>query len=410
MKFNHRLGLLLLAVVFAAEVALAQNAEAIAKLKRTVEQAFPALLTPGLSVAVAVDREVVWTGGFGFADLENQKPAGSRTVYRYASISKPIAATAVMQLAERRKVALDAPIQHYVPTFPKKPEGEITLRHLMTHTSGIRHYRGLEMLSNQRYETVEAALGIFKDDALEFVPGAKYQYSSYGYNILAAAVEAKSGQSFRDYLQRNVFGPAGMTAADLELLEEAVEERARQYVRRGDSFVVAPTVDLSCKWAGGGMAGTAEDLVRFCIALQQGKLLRAKTTARMYEPGVLADGTRTDYGLGWRLRKDQAERLWVGHSGGATGGTTYFLHQPEERLAVALLANAQGVKGLEALAMRVGEILAMSNEQPLPGRGGRGSRSARTAPITGYLSVESAPIEISLQILKQSFDARAPVD
>jgi CubicO group peptidase (beta-lactamase class C family) len=160
-----------------------------------------------------------------------------------------------------------------------------------------------------------------------------------------------------------------MTAVDLEFLEEPVEVRARQYVRNGDGFVQAPKVDLSCKWAGGGVAGTAEDLVRFCIALQQGKLLRVKTEVQMYEPGVLADGARTEYGLGWRLRKDQKQRLWVGHSGGATGGTTYFLHQPDEKVAVALLANAQGVKGLDALAMRLGEILAATDEQPAAGRG-----------------------------------------
>jgi len=368
-KLIKRPALFFIAVVLAVQGALAQSAETLARVTRTVEQAFPSLRTPGLSVAVAANDEMLWTGGFGFADLENQKPAGSRTIYRYASISKPIAATALMQLVQRGKVSLDVPIQRYVPSLPPKPEGEITLRHLMTHTSGIRHYRGVEMLSNQRYDSVEAALGIFKDDPLEFQPGAKYQYSSYAYNILAAVVEEASGKSFRAYLRAKVFQPAGMTAADLEFPEEPVEERCQQYLRNGDEFKIAPRVDLSCKWAGGGMAGTAEDLVRFCIALQQGRLLRAKTAARMYEPGVLMDGKRTDYGLGWRLRKDKAERLWVGHSGGATGGTTYFLHNPQVKVAVALLANAQAVKGLDALAMQLGEILSAPPEQTVTGHG-----------------------------------------
>jgi CubicO group peptidase (beta-lactamase class C family) len=225
------------------------------------------------------------------------------------------------------------------------------------------------MLSNQRYETVEAALGIFQADPLEFKPGAKYQYSSYAYNILAAVVEKASGQPFRDYLRERIFQPAGMTASDLEFLEESVEQRSRQYILVGEDFTLAPKVDLSCKWAGGGMAGTAEDLARFCLALQQEKLLRSKNCSRMYEPGVLADGNRTEYGLGWRLTKDKHQRVWVGHSGGATGGTTYFLHNPEEKVAVALLANAQGVKGLDALALRLGEILAPPDEQPVAGRG-----------------------------------------
>jgi len=369
MKLHHRVTIFIVAIVFAVQGAFAQTAETLTTLKQTVEKAFPSLRTPGLSVAVAADHEILWTGGFGFADLENKKPAGSRTFYRYASISNPIAATAVMQLVERGKVSLDVPIQRYVPSFPVKTEGEITLRHLMTHTSGIRHYRGLEMFSNKRYETVEAALGIFKDDPLEFKPGAKYQYSSYAYNILAAVVERASGKSFRDYLKEKIFQPAGMTSSDLEFLEEPVEQRSRQYILTGDDFTVARKVDLSCKWAGGGMAGTAEDLVRFCIALQQEELLRAKTAAQMYQAGVLADGSRLEYGLGWRLTKDKQQRVWVGHSGGATGGTTYFLHQPEGKVAVALLANAQGVKGLDELALRLGETLSPRPEGPATGQG-----------------------------------------
>jgi len=358
MKLPLRAAPFLLAFVLAVQGAFGQSPETVATLKQTVEKAFPTLRAPGLSVAVAAKQEILWTDGFGFADLENKKPASSKTIYRYASISKPIAATAVMQLVEQGKISLDVPIQRYDPSFPLKPEGEITLRHLMTHTSGIRHYRGLEMLSNRRYETVEAALGIFQADPLEFKPGTKYQYSSYGNNILAAVVEKASGKSFRDYLNEKIFNHAGMTSSDLEFLEEPIEQRTRQYVLVGDDFKLAPKVDLSCKWAGGGMAGTAEDLTRFCIALQQEKLLPGKTAARMYEAGVLADGSRLEYGLGWRLSKDKRQRVWVGHSGGATGGTTFFLHNPQERVAVALLTNAQGVKGLDELAMRLAELIA----------------------------------------------------
>ncbi len=360
---------LLFALLCAAHVAWSQSAETLTSLRETVEQSFPSLHTPGLSVAVGVSNKVCWSDGFGFADLERKTSANGATIYRYASISKPISATALMQLVEQGKVSLDAPVQRYIPSFPQKPEGEITMYHLLTHTSGIRHYRGLEFLSNRRYKSVEEALGIFKDDPLEFKPGAKYQYSSYGYNILAAVVEKASGKSFREYLKEKIFRPAGMTAADLEFLEEPVTNRCHQYLRVADAFVPAPEVDLSCKWAGGGIAGTAEDLVRFCIALDQGKLLRAKTCAQMYQPGILSDGSRTDYGLGWKSRKDKHGRLWVGHSGGATGGTTYFLHDPQGQVAVALLTNGQDVKGLEDLAMRLGEMLRSAKEQSAVGRG-----------------------------------------
>jgi len=344
-------------LLLAANCAYAQSTASLAAIKQAVATVFPSLQSPGLSVAVAASNEVHWSDGFGLANLERKTPATRATIYRYASISKPISATAVMQLVERGKVSLDAPIQRYVPAFPKKPEGEITVRHLLTHTSGIRHYKDQEFLSHRRYKSVEEALGIFKDDPLEFKPGAKYQYSSYGYNILAAVAEKASGKSFREYLREKIFQPAGMIAADLEVLEEPLTNRCQQYIREADTFVIAPQVDLSCKWAGGGIAGTAEDLVRFCIALDQEKLLQPRMIAQMYQPGVLADGRRTDYGLGWRVRKDKPGRLWVGHSGGATGGTTYLLHNPQGGVAVALLSNAQEVKGLDELAQRLGEML-----------------------------------------------------
>ena len=338
----------------------AQTPETLTAIRQAVEKDFPALRSPGLSVAVSVSNVVCWSAGFGHADLEAKRPATGATVYRYASISKPIAATAVMQLVERGRVALDAPVQRHVPDFPEKPEGAITARHLLTHTSGIRHYRGTEFLSNRRYESVEAALGIFQSDPLEFAPGTKYVYSSHAYNILAAVVEAASAKSFREYLKTEIFRPAGMNSADLEFLEEPQPNRSRQYVRVGEQFIPAPAVDLSCKWAGGGMAGTAEDLVRFCIALDQGKLLKPTTRAQMYESATLADGSRTGYGLGWRLVRDKQRRTWTTHSGGATGGTTYLLHNSSNQIAVALLANAQGVKGLDALALRLGQILVSS--------------------------------------------------
>lgn len=306
-----------------------------------------------------MDGKVAWTAGHGLADIAQMKPATARTVFRYASISKPIAATALMQMVEKGKVNLDSPVQAYVPAFPEKPEGIITVRHLLTHTSGIRHYKGNESLSNKRYKSVEEGLGIFKDDPLQFAPGAKYQYSSYGYNIIAAVVEQSSRESFRAYLSDHVFKPSGMTAADLEFLEEPNPERCVQYVfvEPGGTFIPAKKVDLSYKWAGGGICGTAEDLVKFCIALENGNLLKPTILSQMYQPMKLSDGTLGKYGLGWMLLMDTSHRKWTAHSGGATGGTTYLLHNSGHKVSIAILCNAQSVKGLGELAMIAGEAL-----------------------------------------------------
>ena len=308
-----------------------------------------------MSVAVVVDDRIAWSAGFGLADVEHGVPARADTVYRIASISKPVAATAVMQLVERGRVDLDAPVQRYVPAFPAKGEQTVTVRHLMTHTSGIRHYRDGEMESRDTYETVADALRIFKDDPLLFAPGTRYSYSTYAYNLLAGVVEAASGLSFEEYLRAQVWAPAGMAATYFDHVSAIVPKRARQYLRAGSSWRNAPYADLSNKWAGGGMLSTAGDLARFHIALDEGRLLKPSTLTEMYTPFKLADGTTTSYGLGWSVSADGRGRTWVAHSGGATGGTTYLLRDPARRVAVAILCNVQNAPDLRALAIRLAD-------------------------------------------------------
>lgn len=323
----------------------------LAALARLTDDDRLALGTPGLAAAVVVGESIVWAQGFGLADLEQGVPVRPESVFRIASISKPIAATAVMQLVERGLVSLDDPIQRFVPTFPRKAAGEIRIRHLLTHTSGIRHYRGNEMNSRDAYPSVERALSVFRNDPLLFAPGERYAYSTYGYNLLAGVVEAASGRSFEDYLRLNVFGPAGMTSTFLERPQEVIRWRARQYVRGplAGTWLQAPYVDLSVKWAGGGMISSVLDLARFDIALNTGRLLRPETVERMYVSGRLNNGGHTGYGLGWMVSQE-AGRLRVAHSGGATGGTTYILREPRTPLASVILTNLDNVPRLRELA------------------------------------------------------------
>ncbi len=206
------------------------------------------------------------------------------------------------------------------------------------------------------FDSVEAALAIFKDDPLLFTPGSQYSYSSYAYNLLAAVVENVSGLTFEAYLRENVWGPAGMTATRLEHQGDIVPRRSRQYVLRGGRAANAPFADLSVKWAGGGIISTVEDLARFAIALDQGVLLKPETLEKMYEPMTLNDGTRTTYGLGWDSQVEDGRR-WIAHGGGATGGSTYILRLPDKRFAVAIAANVQDAGDRRALGKRIAELV-----------------------------------------------------
>lgn len=322
-------------------------------LARLADDARVGLGVPGLSAAVAQGDAVVWAQGFGLADVEQAVPVRPETVLRIASISKPITATAVMQLVERGLVSLDDPIQKYVPSYPRKPQGEIRVRHLLTHTSGIRHYRGSEFSLAQPFPTLDRAIAIFRNDPLEFAPGERYLYSTYGYNLLQGVVEAASGLAFDDYLRRNIFVPAGMTSTFLEYPRQIVRFRGRQYVRgAAEALLNAPYVDNSVKWAGGGIIATASDIARFAMALDAGRLLRPDTLERMYTPARLNNGSATGYGLGWMVSQD-AGRTLVAHSGGAMGGTTYLIRDPRARTAAVVLANLDNVPRLRELALQL---------------------------------------------------------
>jgi serine beta-lactamase-like protein LACTB len=344
---------------------------------------------PGMSVALVLDDQLVWSKGFGLADVENNVPARPDTVYRIASISKTIAATAVMQLVERGRVQLDDPIQKYVPAFPSKGEQTITIRHLLTHTSGIRHYREGEMESRDAYQTVAEAMRVFKDDPLLFAPGTKYSYSTYGFNLLAGVVEIASGVTYEEYLRQHVWGPAGMRSTYFDHPDAIIPHRARQYVRADSSVHNAPYADLSIKWAGGGVLSTAEDLARFHIALDRGILLKPDTMSQMYAPARLTDGTVIDYGLGWRVWKDARGHAWIGHSGGATGGTTFLLRDPARKLAVAVLCNIEDASALGALA----EKIAVLAESQVPKTNSQGSKMGGLGMRTVFRSHPSTSVK-----------------
>lgn len=311
---------------------------------------------PGLSLAVAVDGQIVFSDGVGYAELDNRVPQTGRTVHNVGSVSKVIATVGLMQLVEQGKVDLDAPIQRYVPYFPDKGK-PITLRHILTHTSGIRHYRsdefgpyGLERL--RYFESFEESTRRWRDDPLLFEPGQYWYYSSYAFNLLHGVVESVTGMGFEEYLRRHVWEPAGMLSTQFDVLSRVVHNRGKGYQRdRQGRLVNADIEDVSYKYAGGGILSTVEDLVRLGIALNDGTLLRPETVAEMYRvqlgPGTLAfraDGEPQplDFGqaLAWRVDTDAQGRRFVFHTGTVRGTRTYLGNYPELDVVVALQANA----------------------------------------------------------------------
>ena len=227
-----RVGLTPLAVV-AATLGLAGTSAAqelsvarAAAIETVIGETMRAHGIPGLTAAVS-RGEVLWTRAFGEADVENHVPATPETVFRLASLSKPITAVAVMQLAEKGRLDLDADVRRYVAGFPRKP-WPITSRQLLSHLGGIRHYRDGEWSSVKRYVSVLDGLDLFKDDPLEHEPGSRYLYSTHGYSLLGAVVEAVAGRPLLEQLREAVFSLAGMASARDDDSRELQSGRARR--------------------------------------------------------------------------------------------------------------------------------------------------------------------------------------
>lgn len=335
------------------------------KLENFLQAYYEAKEIPSISAGIANKDRILWTKSVGFADLENFVPASPKSVYRIASISKPITAVAIMQLVEQGKVSLDVDIRRYLTYFPVK-KWAFTIRQLLNHTSGIRTYREGEFETTQYYFNARNALKTIMDDSLLHEPGTKYLYSTLSYNILSAIIEEVTKMSFADYLKKNVFEPAGMTSTFCEYQMDIVYNRSRGYVKGNDrNFRNAALADLSIKFPGGGIISTIEDLLKFSMAMLNNKLITKKSYEELTKPAQLKNGRTIDnYGLGWVIGKDSKGRKTFSHSGGGTGFTSMLIIYPEDNLASVHLINSRD-RHIENPASSIA-LIYFNEDIPLP--------------------------------------------
>jgi CubicO group peptidase (beta-lactamase class C family) len=328
--------------------AKAEGTELIAALMK--QQAIP-----GFSIAVAVNDKTEWSEGFGFADLENKVAVSPKTRFRIGSLSKLFTAAALARAYEKGAIDLDAPVQRYVPTFPKK-EQDITSRQLAGHLSGIRQYSRDEYINRQSYADVLESLKVFQNSPLLFSPGTKYSYSSYGYDLLGAAIEGATKQDFLSYVQQQVFRPLKMESSVADSSQKEIPNRTRFYSRdSAGQIVAAPVTDLSDRLPAGGFLSTAEDLARFGSALLREGYLKNETRTLMFTSQRTSDGKETGVGLGWRIGKDEKGRRILHHGGDSVGARAFILMYPDLRVVVVMLSNLTFARFAEQDAGKVAE-------------------------------------------------------
>ena len=296
---------------------------------------------PGLAVAVVRDGEIVLAKGYGLANVELQVPVTTNTVFQGGSIGKQFTATAVMMLVEEGKVALDDKASKYLGAVPPSWT-DITIRHLLTHTSGLTQYPAD---FDQRHDyTEDELLKIIQGVPLAFAPGARFEYSNAGYVTLGIIIRRVTGQYYGDVLKKRIFEPLAMSTARVISEAAIVPNRAAGYILYDGKLVnqpwVAPTLNRT---ADASLYFTVLDLAKWDAALYGEKLLKRSSLEQMWTPATLSDGTATSYGFGWFLTTANGHRL-IEHEGAWQGFNANISRYPDDRLTVIVMSNLKSAK------------------------------------------------------------------
>ncbi|HEV2763431.1 MAG TPA: serine hydrolase domain-containing protein [Pyrinomonadaceae bacterium] len=315
---------------------------------------------PGLALAVVRDGKVIKARGYGLANVELNVPVTTETVFEIGSVTKQITAAAVLLLAGDGKLSLDDRINKHLPNLPDS-WADITVRHLLTHTSGVRNYTGLGGFELSRRLKRDDFIKLLAAHPLNFRPGEQWSYGNSAYNLLGHVVESASGQSYFEFVNARIFKPLGMNSTRDRDPRNVIPNRADGYEWE-DGRLVGRDHDLTDVFSAGALTSTVLDLARWDAALHTDRLLKASTRAEMWTPVRLAGGQSYPYGYGWNTLTWRGRRL-VFHGGQTAGFAASIQRFTDDRLTVIVLSN-------------LGDI-GLGSEIARRGRARRGWRAGR---------------------------------
>ena len=308
---------------------------------------------PGASVLVIRDGRTVLARAYGLADLEARTGSSPRTNYRLASVTKQFTGAAILLLAEDGALSLDDRVRRWLPTLPA-PLDAVTIRHLLTHTSGVIDYEDLmSPATSVPLRDADVLALLERESRTYFAAGSGYRYSNSGYALLALVVERASGRSFAAFLHERIFAPLGMDATlAFEAGTSNVADRAYGYSFEDGRWRRADQSMTSSVLGDGGVYSSIEDLARWDAALDDERLLRRASLEAAFAPATPTDDPAVAYGYGWRITGDM---LW--HSGETIGFRNVIVRWPRERTTVVVLTNRNSPEP-HALALRIAALYA----------------------------------------------------
>jgi len=316
-----------------------------AQVQRAVDAIASAELSGGptaaISVLVAQRGQVLVAKGYGVADLDTDTPATEHSVYRLGSLSKQFTVAAILELVDQGQLWLDASVRTYLPEYPETGQA-VTIRHLLQHTSGLSSYTAQSDYWRQMRDDLPraAVLEWFAPKPPAYTPGERYVYSNSGYFLLGLIIERVSGESFGDFVQRNVLDPLGLKETYYDGSARAIPNRAKGYARDAGKIVPCRELNLELVFSAGAMASTVLDVYTFHKGLREGKLIPRDLYALMTAPAILNSGETSSYGMGYHIDYPGGHKV-LRHGGLVFGFKTCYYYYPDEDLTIIILMNTE---------------------------------------------------------------------
>jgi len=292
---------------------------------------------PGLALIVLTNGQAAKTAAYGLANLEWQQKVTPETVFEIGSVSKQFAATAILLLEQEGKLSLDDKISRYLVDTPAS-WSNITIRHLLTHTSGLKTYTGMTGFELTHHLSQQQFIAQIAHEPLQSPPGEKWEYCNTGFNLIGFIVQNVSGQSYWDFLESKIFKPLDMKATRSRDPRAIIPHRASGYETNRDRYLNRD-YDLTDVFSAGALVSTVEDLAKWNNGLDSDRLLLAASKEKMWQPCRLNNGQTLHYGLGWYLDSLEGHKeIW--HSGSTDGFSASLQRFPDDHLVVIVLCNS----------------------------------------------------------------------
>jgi len=306
---------------------------------------------PGLALEILQNGKPAKIAGYGVANLEWHIPVTPETAFEIGSVTKQFTAAGILLLAQEGKLSVDDKLCRFLKDTPASWTN-ITLRHLLTHTSGLRSYTGLDGFEFTRHLTQAQFIRKIGGEPMDFPPGEAWSYCNTGFNLLGFVIENASGEGYWKFMQHRVFGPLGMNSTTNRDPRNIIPFRASGYETDRAGNYVNRDYDLTDVFSAGAIVSTVGDLAKWNAALDEQKLLTAATEQEMWTPVRLNNGATQAYGFGWDLDPLQGHQN-IGHSGSTSGFSASLQRFPKEGLAVIVLTNSNESGIATRLAKRI---------------------------------------------------------